>query len=52
MRVEGVEVEFPADVGGAVGTQDVEGEAAEPGKVAGFVSKLVSPSLTYLPLSA
>ena len=38
MRVEGVEVEFPADVGGAVGTQDVEGEGAELGKVAGFVS--------------
>ena len=38
MRVEGVEVEFPADVDGAVGAQDVEGEAAEPGEVAGFVS--------------
>ena len=38
MRVEGIEVEFPADVDGAVGAQDVEGEAAEPGEVAGFGS--------------
>ena len=36
MRVEGVEVEFPADVAGAVGAQDVEGEGAEPGEVARF----------------
>lgn len=36
MRVEGVEAELAADVGGAVGAQDVEGEGAEPGEVAGF----------------
>lgn len=31
-------VEFSADVGGAIGAQDVEGEAAEPCEVAGFGS--------------
>lgn len=36
MRVEGVEAELAADVGDAVGAQDVEGEAAEPGEVAWF----------------
>ena len=34
MRVERVEVEFPADIGGPVGAQDVEGEGAEAGEVA------------------
>ena len=38
MRVERIEVEFPADVGGTVGAKDIEGEGAEPGEVARFVS--------------
>lgn len=38
MWVEGIEVELSADVGGGVGAQDVEGEAAEPCEVAGFGS--------------
>ena len=38
MRIDGIEVEFPVDVGSAVGAQDVEGEGAEPGEVAGFGS--------------
>ena len=38
MRVEHIEVEFPADVGGTVGAKDIEGEGAEPGEVARFVS--------------
>src|SRR5512143_303320 len=38
MRVERIEVEFPADVGGTVGAQDVEGEGAESGEVARFGS--------------
>src|SRR5512147_3123918 len=36
MRVEGIEVEFFADIGGAVGAQDVEGEGAQAGEVARF----------------
>lgn len=32
MWVEGVAVEFLADVGGAVGAQDVEGEAGPSGR--------------------
>ena len=36
--VEGVDVEFPGDVGGGVGAKDVEGEGAEPGEVARFGS--------------
>ena len=39
-RVEGVDVEFPGDVGGdvggAVGAQDVEGEAAHAGERSGL----------------
>ena len=35
-RVEGIEVEFPGDVGGSVGAQDVEGEAAHAGERSGL----------------
>jgi hypothetical protein len=38
MGVEGIEVEFAVDVGGAVGAKDVEGEGAESGEVAWFGS--------------
>ena len=37
-RVEGVDVEFPADVSGAVGPEDVEGEGAHAGELAGVGS--------------
>jgi hypothetical protein len=36
IRVEGVDVEFPFDVGDGAGAEDVEGEGAEPGDVARF----------------
>ena len=37
-RVQGIDVEFPADVDGAVGPHDVDGEGSEPGEVDGFGS--------------
>ena len=36
--IEGVQVELPGDVGGSVGAQDIEGEAAQAGEVSRFGS--------------